>query len=104
MENKQQIDQQTQSLNDTLERAGAFEQMVGTKGWEWLMANYQTRVQVFTTNVLTSDQPIETYENERQQIIGVKNLIGDVQSDLETLSRYRKEKENEQQAQPAPTE
>lgn len=95
MDNSNQQQQQDQALQDTLSRAGAFEEMVRTKGWEWLMANYQTRVQVFTTNVLTSDQPIAQFEEERQQIIGIKNLIGDVQSDLDALARYRKEQDGQ---------
>lgn len=93
MDNKQQQELRDQSQKDFLERAGAYEELVRTKGWEWLMANFQTRVQVFTTNVLTSDRPIEEFEHDRQQIVGIKKLIADVQGDLDALVRYRKEQD-----------
>lgn len=96
MDNNNQQEQREQALSDLLERAGAYEEMTRTKGWEWVLANFKTRVQVFTTNVLTSDQPIEKFEKERQQIIGIKAVIGDVQSDLEALERHRKERDDQQ--------
>lgn len=98
MENNNQQQERDRSLNETLERAGAFEELIRTKGFEWLQAYYQTRIQAFTSNVLLSDQTIAEFENERQRLIGMGELFNAVKNDLDELDRYRKEQDEKQTA------
>lgn len=93
MDNNNHQQERERSLNETLERAGAFEELIRSKGWEWLQAFYQARIQAFTSNVLLSDQSIGEFENERQRLIGMGELFNAVKNDLDTLERYRKEED-----------
>lgn len=79
-----------QARSETLEQAVAFEELVRTKGWDFVKANYQTKVQGLATMILTSDKPMEEFESERQQVIGLRNLIGFIDDALNFLNDERK--------------
>lgn len=81
--------EQLESQDDQLRRAGAFEEMVRTKGWEYLQAYFQNRVQALATEILLSDQPITDFESERRELMGIKKMLGQVSSDLEALEQFR---------------
>lgn len=79
-----------QARRETLEQAVAFEELVRTKGWDFVKAYYQTKVQGLATMILTSDKPMEEFESERQQVIGLRNLIGFIDDALNFLNDERK--------------
>lgn len=86
--NEEQIAEQ----NEMLERAGAFEQMVKSTGWKHLQIYFENQIQTFVTDILNENKnKIEEYESSRQQLIGIKKLIGEVTSHLESLNRFRED-------------
>jgi len=84
--------QRNQALEEKLARAGAFEVMVKTKGWELLQAFYQNQVQQFAGELLLNpEQPIEQLEGRRQRLVGLRMLMAEVDDALSTLTRFREE-------------
>ncbi len=78
------------ALNEVMERAGAFEAMVTTKGWEYIQAYYQNKVQGLASSILLQDsKPMEDFENERRELIGLKKLLNFIDNDLTTLANER---------------
>lgn len=92
--NKQQED----ALFETMSQGVAFEEMVRSKGWEYIKAYYQVQVQAFATGLLVSEEPIERFENKRQELIGLRKLLSVVDSAIETLVKHR---EHERTTRPA---
>lgn len=87
----QLTDEQKKSLDDQLKRATAFEEMVHTKGWEYILVNFKILVAGFTTELLTqSDMDAAVFDKKRQQIVGVRNLLAQIDSDLAFLEEFRK--------------
>lgn len=80
---------QQQYLDETLERAGAFEELVRVKGWEHVLAYYQNKVQQLTTDILTSAKPLAEFEGERHKVMGIRELINNINSDLKVLEDER---------------
>lgn len=79
-----------QARNETLGQAVAFEELIRVKGWEYVKAYYQTRVQSFATRLLVSDSDIAEFEAERQQLIGIKKLLGFIDGAIQLLEHERK--------------
>lgn len=90
---------QQEALKETLERAGAFEEMATTKGWQYVMAYYQNQIALFMNEIMGSDKPIGTFEEKRHELMGLKKLLGQIDSAIQTLNAAReKEVKNEQPA------
>ena len=86
------------ALDDQLKRAGAFEELIRTKGWEYIKAYFTNKVQSFANSLLLQPQePIEKFEAERQELAGLRKLIGYIDSDLQVLKDFRKKHEAERQ-------
>lgn len=82
--------QQKQSLNEELERASAFEELIRTKGWEFILAYFQNRLQRFTTDILNQeDKDLSEFEGERRELMALRKLFGTVNSSIETLKNER---------------
>lgn len=89
--------EQREALNEEMERAIAFEEMVMTKGWKYITAYFQNKVQTIASQLLVNpDEPIANLERDRQQLVGIKELLGQIDSSLEFLSMER-EKQREQE-------
>lgn len=91
MDDRRIEEQRQKHLTDALERAGAFEQITQEKGWELLLGNYKGQLAQFINDMMSSKEKIETFEERRQQLMGIKSFLGAVDSDLATLESYRKE-------------
>jgi|SRR3972149_155492 len=92
-------EQQKQYLDDQLKRASAFEEMVRSKGWEYVKAHFQNKVQAFAGSLLLqSDKKIEEFEPIRQELAGLHKLIAFIDNDLNALADFRKKKEGEKDA------
>lgn len=87
---QEQIDQYK---NEALTRAGAFEELIRTKGWELVSSYYQNLVQQLANDMLVDDaQPITAFESRRREIIGLRKMMGTITSDLDFLYAERKAK------------
>lgn len=84
-------EQQKQALDDSLQRADAFEGMIKSKGWEYVKAYYANKLQAFTNGLFTTDKEITLFDAERKKIAGLRELIGFIESDLDALRRYREQ-------------
>lgn len=78
-----------QQLDKTLETAGALEQMVNTKGFEFVKNYYKGRLQGFTSEILTSDKPWGEFEAERNRLTGINQLLGEIKSHIDVLEGER---------------
>ncbi len=88
---KQQEVEQEQAEKSSLQMAGAYEEMIHSKGWENLKVYYQSQISSFINAVITQDKKkIEEFEGARNELIGMKKLFGHVQSSLDYLESYRK--------------
>lgn len=76
--------------DDLLKRATAYEEMVRVKGWEHLRENFENRLKKFVNGLLVSEEPIEKFESERREIMGIRKLLASIDSDLQSLERFRK--------------
>jgi hypothetical protein len=80
---------QKEALKETLERAGAFEEMATTKGWQYVVAYYQNQIALFMNEIMGSDKPIEEFEEKRHELMGLKKLLGQIDSAIQTLNATR---------------
>lgn len=96
MEEDNQSQVQKEALEESLNRGQAFEETIRTKGWEFIKTYYQNKVQTFATSLLIDEKrPISEFEMERQELIGIRKLLGFVESDIQTL---RNKIENDKKA------
>ena len=95
MDKPELTETQKQELDEILQRASAFELLINTKGWEYIKAFYSNKVQALANGLLLNEKmPIVDFEPERQRLIGLKQLLGMIDSDLETLAKFRKDQED----------
>lgn len=93
LEEQQQKDREI-AENDALELAGAYEEMVNTVGWANIKSYYQTQLSAFLNSVILNDKkPIAEFEGARNELIGMRKMIGHVSSSLDFLKEYRKKNE-----------
>ena len=60
--------------------------MVRSRGWEWVKKYYQSKVQVFASNLLLNEKKkIEEFEGERHELIGIKKLLGSIENDIKAV-------------------
>ena len=86
MKDKTQSEEQKQALEDSLARGESFEELIRTKGWEYVKAYYQAKVQQFATSLLIEEKKsISEFENERRELIGLRKLIGLIENDIKIL-------------------
>jgi hypothetical protein len=81
-----QQDQQKQAYQEALERGEAFEELIRTRGWGYIKAWYQNKIQRLASSLLLDEkEPMETFENDRRELIGLRKIIGMIDSDIQTL-------------------
>lgn len=82
--------QQEEYLNQQLLRGEAFESLITQEGFILIKAYYENRLQALANGLLLNEkEKIENYENERQRLIGIKQLFGEINSAIETLQHER---------------
>lgn len=73
-------------MKDSLLRGEAFEELIRTKGWEYVKSYYQAKVQQFATSLLIEEKKaIGEFEYERRELIGLRKLIGLIENDIKIL-------------------
>lgn len=83
--------EQQEALRETLERGVAFEEMATTKGWQYVTAYYQNQIALFMNEIMSSDKSIEEFEEKRHELMGLKKLLGQIDSALQTLNTTREQ-------------
>lgn len=78
-----------QALNDTMQRGVAFEELMTTKGWEFLKAYYENKVRVFGNKSVNGFDNWDTYQVERGKVQGLREMFSEITSTLETLRKER---------------
>ena len=88
---KQELSKEAkQSLNESKARGEAFDMMIRSKGWEYVQAYYQNRIQSLANGLLMqADKPIADFENERRELIGLRKLLGTIDNDIENLKKKK---------------
>lgn len=86
--------EQEEALKETLQRGVAFEEMLTTKGWQYIQAYYQNQIAVFISDIINSDKPIIEFEEKRHELMGLKKLLGQVDSAIQTLNVSREKEAN----------
>ncbi len=77
-------------INSMIETASYLESLLKQKGWEFVQNYYEAKVKDFATNILTAEElDITKFDKERQQIIGIKKLLGEISSVIENANRER---------------
>jgi hypothetical protein len=90
MDRPELTDAQQEQLTETMQRGVEFEEIVRSKGFERIRANYENRIRLFVNNLLLHDEKkIEEFENERYELIGLRKLFGSIESDLKVLRDER---------------
>jgi len=79
-----------------LERGEAFEELIRTRGWAFIKSWYQNKIQRFGTLLLLSDkEKIETFEEERRELIGLRKIMGMIDNDIQVLHDKIEKDKNE---------
>lgn len=79
-------EEQKQAFQESLARGEAFEELIRTKGWGYVKAWYQNKVQGFATNLLLDEKKaIGEFEGERRELIGLRKLLGSIENDIKNL-------------------
>jgi hypothetical protein len=69
-----------------LERGEAFEELIRTRGWGFIKAWYQNKIQRLASSLLLDEkEDIEKFENERRELIGLRKIIGMIDNDIQVL-------------------
>lgn len=64
--------------------------MVKGRGWEWVKKYYQSKIQQFASDLLLSEKKkIEEFEGERRELIGLRKLMGIIDSDIKAIEDER---------------
>ena len=83
--------EQEDALRETLERGVAFEEMITSRGWQYLMAYYQNQIASFMNDMMKSDIPLAELEERRRELMGIKKLMAQVDSAVRTWKAHVKE-------------
>jgi len=89
MEAQELSSEQKSYLDQSLEHGVAFEEMIRSKGWEFVLQYITSRVQGLTSEMLTSDAPIEQFESSRLKVAGMRELLTFVESQIKVLEDSR---------------
>jgi len=86
MEEQALSKEQQEALEEALSRGQAFEELIRTKGWEYVKHWYQQKIQRFGTSLLLEDGKVITdFEDERRELIGLRKLFGVIDNDIKVL-------------------
>lgn len=96
MDNTPKLTQeQEQAFQEELERGAAFEEMMTTKGWSFILSYYQNQIKSFMNTVMSDERPIQEFENKRQELLGLKKLFSQIDSSVRILNDKRKQDEEQ---------
>lgn len=80
-----------QSYQEALARGTAFEEIIRSKGWEYLNAYIQNQIKLFASDVLLGTiKDWETLVERRGEVNGLRKLIGLIDTSLDTLKDERR--------------
>jgi len=75
-----------------LARGSAYQQLIRTKGWEYIKLWYQKKVQKLATDLLLNDKkPTVEFEAERYELVGLRKMLGMIENDMEILRQHEED-------------
>lgn len=96
MNQEEQEAKRQEALDEAFQRAGAFEEMVNTNGFKYIKANYVNQIQLFINDMLSQeDKPITDFEGKRRELMGLRKVFGQIDSDLTFLADERNKRKSE---------
>jgi len=83
-----------ESKKEAMVRGQAFDEMIRSEGWKYVKAYIENKIKAFANSVLTGDKDISIYEGDRREIIGLRKLLGSIETDIKVLrDEYKKDTE-----------
>ena len=82
-----------QLLDEKLKAAGRMEILTNQEGWQDVLNYYEAQIKVFANDLLLSDKPTAEYDQVRQQIKGMRKIIGFVDEHLQILRKFREDEQ-----------
>ena len=90
MTKNEKTKEQQDSLQQLLSQGEALEVVIREKGWEYILQYFQTRLQTFTNDMMMNEKkPTIEFEKERSELIGVRKLLGWVNSCIKAVEDDR---------------
>ena len=87
---KKQLEQSQQdSRQQLLSQGSSLEILVRQDQWKLIKEYFQAKVQAFTSSLLTSGEPIEKFEDERQRIKGIRDMFGWIEGCIKAVEDDR---------------
>ena len=80
-----------QAEKEVLARGYALQSLVNSEGWKVILGWYEERLQGFMTEVLVSDKPITEFENRKNKLAGIRELLKEVDSAITEYGELAKE-------------
>lgn len=82
--------EQQEYLNEQLMRGEAFESLITQEGFKYIKSYYEIRLQGLANGLLLNEKDdISFFEKERQRLIGIKQLLGEINSTIEMVRNER---------------
>lgn len=91
-------------LQEQLTRAGKYEVMMNSEGWDLVMKSYTDKLSDLANRIFTSDGDISVFQHEVDEIRGLRKLLNDINHDIEVLHEQRQQPESTGTAEPTQLE
>jgi hypothetical protein len=77
---------------EMLEKAGAFEELIRTKGWEYIKNYIEEQIKDFANiSIINGYKSIEDFNFARGQIVALRQILVEIESQLRNLNNYREQ-------------
>lgn len=87
-------DRQNEYLKQAMEEGSIFEDFAKHKGWAMVLNNYQNDLRLFINELMLSDKPITEFENKRNELKGIRKLVGRVDNAIKVVLEEREKQAN----------
>lgn len=79
------------SLKETLERGQSFELLINSAGWKYINSFIENSIQSFANRAIKDPgfASFEEYQLERGKVLGISNMLADIQNDIRILNEQR---------------
>ena len=79
-----------EALKEKMQRGVAFEEMVRSKGWEYIKAYIETQIKQFANEaILSGFKELYEYNYKRGRVVGMRDILGEIESSLKVLEDER---------------
>lgn len=79
------------ALKQATQKGVVYEELVRSKGWEFIKAYIENQIKTFANEaIITGFKDHNDYLLKRGIVVGMRSILGEVQSSLKTLEDERK--------------